>query len=83
MVVAYKIWWTYIGTLSDFATLLWHNTTKRLPTSEIEARDTALQRAIVTGMVAHVKCQICMYIFTSIAIKECCQRIVLFTIPNL
>jgi len=48
---------------------------------EIGAREAALPRAIVTGMVAHVKCQICMYnIFTSVGIKECCQRIVLFTI---
>jgi len=47
---------------------------------EIEAREAALQRAIVTGMVAHVKCQIYMYtIFTSIGMKECCQRFVLFT----
>ena len=27
-----KIWWAQVGTLSDFATLLKHNTTKRLPT---------------------------------------------------
>jgi hypothetical protein len=26
-----NIWWTYVGTLSDSATLLRHNTTKRLP----------------------------------------------------
>jgi len=48
---------------------------------EIEAREAALLRAIVTYMVAHVKCQICMCnIFTSIGIKGCYQRIVLFTI---
>jgi hypothetical protein len=31
MVVVYKIWWASVGMLSDFATLLRHNTTKRLP----------------------------------------------------
>lgn len=27
-----KIWWAYFGTLSNFATLFRHDTTKRLPT---------------------------------------------------
>jgi hypothetical protein len=27
VVVVYKIWWAYVGTVSDFATLLRHNTT--------------------------------------------------------
>ena len=27
-----KIWWAYVGTPSDFATLLRHSTTKSLPT---------------------------------------------------
>jgi hypothetical protein len=36
MVVVYKIWWAEFGTLSDFETLLRHNTTKRLPTPDID-----------------------------------------------
>jgi hypothetical protein len=35
VVVVYKIWWAKFGTLSDFATLLRHNTTKRLPTPDL------------------------------------------------
>ena len=31
-----KTWWAYVGTLSDFATLLRHDTTKRLPTPVLE-----------------------------------------------
>ena len=27
-----KIWWALVGTLSDFGTLFWHNTTKRCQT---------------------------------------------------
>ena len=30
-----KIWWAYVGTLSDFATLFRHNNTKRWPTSGV------------------------------------------------
>jgi hypothetical protein len=29
VVVVYKIWWAQVGTLTDFATLIRHNTTKR------------------------------------------------------
>jgi hypothetical protein len=36
VVVIYKIWWAYVGTLSDFATLLPHNTTERLPTPGLD-----------------------------------------------
>jgi hypothetical protein len=38
--VVYKIWWTYVGTLSDFATLLRHSTTERLQTPVLD-RPTA------------------------------------------
>jgi hypothetical protein len=38
MVVVYKIWWAHVGMQSDFATLLRHNTTKRLPTPDVEYR---------------------------------------------
>jgi len=47
---------------------------------EIEAREAALQRAIVIGMVAHVKCQIYMYnIFTSVGNKNATKE--LFYLP--
>jgi hypothetical protein len=35
MVGVYKIWWALVGTLSGLATLLRHNTTKRLPTPDV------------------------------------------------
>jgi hypothetical protein len=35
MVVVYKIWWAWVGKLSDFAKSLRHNTTKRLPTHDV------------------------------------------------
>ena len=31
------MWWAYVGTLSDFGTLFWHNTTTRLPTPALYA----------------------------------------------
>ena len=33
-----KMWWAFVGTLSDFGTLFRHNTAKRLPTPGLELR---------------------------------------------
>jgi hypothetical protein len=35
VVGVYKMWWGWVGTLSDFATLLGHSTAKRLPTPDL------------------------------------------------
>jgi hypothetical protein len=37
VVVAYKIWWAKVGTLSNFATLLRHGTANRLPTPGLKS----------------------------------------------
>jgi hypothetical protein len=42
VVVVYKIWWAYVGKLSDFATLLRHNTTERLPTPGLDLQRMAI-----------------------------------------
>jgi hypothetical protein len=43
MVVVYKMWWAYVGKLSDFATLLRHNTAKRLPTRGLQRKRQGLK----------------------------------------
>jgi hypothetical protein len=43
MVVVYKIWWALVGTLSDFATLLRHSTTKRLLTPGLQEGTESMQ----------------------------------------
>ena len=42
-----KIWWALVGKLSDFGTLFWHNTIKRLPIPGLDSGSIPLWKILL------------------------------------